>query len=462
MYALHERLAELAELSDSRPDPGTASAAETRGRRYAHRRRLGTALTSLVCAVALVAIAAASLLTSRDRVEPAAPGAARGLPEEIFEPSRWLEGTEDSPPGPLSLLISTERGTWTGTVPGVVGVSATTGVYRFLDLPRAAPGEEVALSPDGNHVAFWATGPTTRSANTTSEGTGPVAAVAVFDTVTGETVRHEIVTDHGLAPDSFIWQDSDTLLLGFGVYLGGDGDSEMAQSSSNDHTWHRWVVGTPAPVAAGLPPGADVVDAATGKVLMTTASGGFVVSDQVTGAERLFSVGSDFSTPPVLDDTGRRIAYVAGRSSRPGISGSNPNRIYVATITGALSRDGAASPPGLDRRMLPNNGRTNDVLGWVDDSTIAVARSEMGEGADLGHAAIDLVDVATGESRQLVISKGYPQLPGGSIATDLLAAPSIAAPEPPRPWDPRVTTGLVLLVLVMGLLGLGWRRSVRA
>jgi hypothetical protein len=246
MQTLHERLAELAEVSERRPDPGTARAAAARGRSYHRRRLVGTVATLVTCAAALAVIAGVAVSRSADEVEPAPDDAPTGMPTELYEPSPWLPGTGDTPLGVLAAILPAERKTWTGADEGLVGVSATTGAYRFLDLPDLVPQElsSAAISPDGRHVAYWTTGDTRLSPDTDS---GPVAGVAVYDSTTGEVTRHDVETDHGLAPDGLVWADRETLLLGYGQYRGGDADPLMDQSFSTFASWFTWRVGDAAP-----------------------------------------------------------------------------------------------------------------------------------------------------------------------------------------------------------------------
>jgi hypothetical protein len=55
-------------------------------------------------------------------------------------------------------IAKADRATWTGKHPAVVGISATSGEYEFLDLPGAdLEHGDVVLAPDGHHLAYWLT-----------------------------------------------------------------------------------------------------------------------------------------------------------------------------------------------------------------------------------------------------------------------------------------------------------------
>ena len=66
----------------------------------------------------------------------------------------------DGPSGSLVTVITAPRKTLLHTTSGLVGVTASTGTYGFLELPDDAalsPGvdDQFALSPDGRRLAFW-------------------------------------------------------------------------------------------------------------------------------------------------------------------------------------------------------------------------------------------------------------------------------------------------------------------
>jgi hypothetical protein len=112
-----------------------------------------------IAAVALVVLGSATWLRSPAAVEPLPADTPGGMPDRLYPASEWLPGTDDA--GPLhqiAALVPHARGTWTGMDDGqVVGVSATTGEYRFVDLPGLVSDEfldQRSLSPDGRYVAY--------------------------------------------------------------------------------------------------------------------------------------------------------------------------------------------------------------------------------------------------------------------------------------------------------------------
>ena len=193
MSTLHQRLGDLA---GSAPAPPPDPDLWDRARRYHRRRRVGTAAVAAACVLAVVALVGLDSWQRSPRIEPAAPGAQPALPARFFEPSPWLPGTNGQPMGTLAALIESRRESALslGARPGVVGVSATTGEYRFLDLPDDAHevGAGYALSPDGTKVAYWLTGGTTGTPQTAGGQSLTVAGVAIWDAETGEVTRHEV------------------------------------------------------------------------------------------------------------------------------------------------------------------------------------------------------------------------------------------------------------------------------
>ncbi|MCW2852448.1 MAG: hypothetical protein JWM84_2112 [Nocardioides sp.] len=448
MQTLHERLAELAELSEQRPDPGTAAMAAARGRAYRRRRLVGTAATLGASAAALALIAGISLSRSAGDVEPAPAGAPTGMPRELYEPSPWLPGTGDEPLGTLAGLVVADRASWSGTERGLVGISATTGAYRFLELPSAAAVHltSAAISPDGGHVAYWTTGGTRLSPDT-----DPVTGVAIYDAATGDVVRHPVETDHGLATEELTWADDATLLLGYGQYRGGLADPQELQGSSTFAAWFTWRVGDSEPAPAPFDNGTDVGRAASGRVLEDGPPRAVV--DLATMSRETVRIGSDFSQSPVPDLDGTALAWVAGGTRRDPGGGSNPNRVYVASLA---TRDAAGR---VERRLVPGSGKTFDVLAWTDRTHVALLQRV---GTSLDRTRIAVVDVRTGKSDTVTTGELGTTFAPGRVATDLLSHPPIAAPEPPSPWDPRVSTGLAATVLLTaaGFL-IVWRRRAR-
>lgn len=442
---LVRRLADLGE--DGLRGTGLASPAEMweRGLRYRRRRRRGTAV---VVAATVLALGGLLSLVEVQRPDPAPVAPAESspaLPDRTWEPSPWLPGTDDlGPPGPLAMVIEADRGGWPGGHRGLVGVSAATGEYRFLDLPdRATDGGGFALSPDGRRVAYWATGETAGTPHTLEGPGGPAVGAAVYDTTTGEVSRLDIPTRHGLSTENPLWVGGRLVLSSLQWRAGHDGD-EMLQGSANRPETRIW-----DPTTGDVESLGDAVDAgwatASGELLLASVGSGHVLADLGTRPVTLGRLRFDrpSSSRAVVDAGGRRIALVPGNRS-PG------------PLSAGLALEGRVS---LSR--VPGRADVRQPLAWIDDSTVGVTlldtRTRSGPAFRL--AVIDTVD----GSRRVVTELAGPVsgLWGQWVATDLLGQPTRAGVEPPRPWDPRVTTGSGVLLLGGGVGAVvWWRRRV--
>lgn len=439
MTTLHDRLAELAEDA---PPGGPVPDLWVRGRRYRRRQRVGALGIALTAVVALVAIA--GLDWQRSAPEPAPAGGPAGLPDQVWSPSPWLPSAER--PGQLVAVTAARQGGWFGDRAAVVGLSATSGAYAFLDLPDAdLEHGEVALAPDGSHLAYWLTGRTT---DTPSSASGPIVGVAVYDTATGETARHWIPTGHGLNPDFLVWADADTVVFSAGQIRGGDDDPDMDQSSSSFGTVTSWALGgEPRPVR-GVDAGASLLGAGHGQILLDTGS---------SGARRGHPL-VDLADPGTADYLHFRGASIRiGTLHFAAVDGSG----RVALVPGSRNPHTVHAGPSGSLREIPGTDRTFGVVDWLDADTIVTLR-RTGPEID-GRSGLYRVAVATGDSEELV---RFPvDTYGGSwqFATDLLGAPSIDGVKPPAPMDPRVTAGLSIGVCLAAAAALVlWRRRVRA
>jgi hypothetical protein len=106
------------------------------------------------------------------------------------------------------------------------------------------------------------------------------------------------------------------------------------------------------------------------------------------------------------------------------------------------------------------------IVGWADDSHVAVVNQVSplglpGTGSADARYTLDRVDVRTGEVVQ-VADVGNLGESWIAFASSMLDAPSRELPAPPEPLDPRLETGLVTGVLVLGGIALVlWQRRVR-
>lgn len=444
MSTLHDRLADLAQEA---PTPAAAPGAPTglweRGRRYRRVRRAGTLA---VLGAAVVVLALLGSITWQRAAPPVQPaGGPVGLPDRVWNPSPWLPSTDR--PGQLVAMATAEEGSWTGTRTGVAGISATTGEYTFVDLPDAAldVAQDPVLAPDGRHVAYWVSGETT---GTPLSRSGPVTGVAICDLESGRVDKHWIRTAHGVRPDFLTWADETTVVWSAGQIDGGDDASLEDQSTGRFGVVESWSLGgRPSPVP-GAQPGAELLNAAHGRILVDTGSSRpgrqyRLLDLHHPAATRHLGVpesaGSTNGLPFVsLDQSGRRMALVPGSRT--------PGKVK-------------AGPVG-DLRVVPNTRGTFGVADWPDADTIVTLRRVRDH--SLTNAGLYRVSIPTGRSTRLV---SFPRLSfggGWQFATDLLDAPSVHADRPPRPLDPRWVTGAAVATVLAAVAGLVlWRRRVR-
>ena len=440
---LLEGLRDLADTAPlAAPDPGLWDVA----RRYHRRRRTGSLGIALVMVLAALGILGLGWQRAGDGPQPAAPGAAPALPTRLVTPSPWLLGTDDEGAlGPLAVVMTAERGSWTGTERSDVAVSALTGEYRFLDLPdRADITEVVALAPDGRHLAYWYTGPTTGVPN---QPAGPVAGVAVYDTSTGEVQRLPVPTAHGLAPQELVWADPERLVLGYGQWLSGRPDSRIGGVSRNTEGLLVWQPSSEQGVDT-------VLDARSYSMVQASNGDGILLVDldrseavvRLDGPQTLTEFNGLADGLQVnstaIDASGTRLAGPWGNR--------NPNDVRIARVRGGRL---------VDRSVVPGSARTFRVNAWLDDDHIAIT-GRFGAGYD--RAALSRVDVRTGESTLMTRFPVGTYGGDAQFATGLLATPTVERPDPPRPIDPRLLTGLSVGVVLAGLGALlAWRRRVR-
>jgi hypothetical protein len=296
--------------------------------------------------------------------------------------------------------------------------------------------EDVQLSPDGRHVAYWLGGDTTDTPNTRS---GPITGVAVYDVTTGEVSRHWIPTPHGLRPDFLAWADADTLVFSAGQLVGGDDDSEMAQATSRFATPTMWRLGEEPMPVPGARRGVGLEGAAHGWVLLEHL---LIKLDEPRRARRI-------EYPEPAGAVGSMHFVALGPSGQ------------IATVPGTRNPGGVVAGPADRVRPVADSDGTWGVVDWIDADTIATLR-RLGSLRHGWSTALYRITLATGASQELV---RFPdECCGGSwqFATDLLDAPSVEGVEPPSPMDPRATAGLSIAVVVAALGALVvWRRRVR-
>ena len=318
----------------------------------------------------------------------------------------------------------------------MVGVSATTGEYRFLDLPDLvaesddpfASTVEPALSPDGRSVAYWLG---------QADHPDRVGGFAVYDTVSGEVTRHEVDSDLGLSADGLQWLDKDIVLVTFGkvVEIRDDGGAAQGIRSrlwtpSSDLLTD--VKGNPSlwkvsPLDSGF---ADLGSNALR--FWDRDTGERVARTPVTGGQDLQEIA--------VDPSGRTVVAVKQTSS------TITSRLFVGRVAATV-----------DLQPLRAEVELWEPLGWQDEQHV-VARGVV-PGTDNRVAAVFSVDVRTGAATELVREAreswgAYPQ-----YAADLWDRPTVGRPGPDEVLDPRLRAGgAAALVLVLGGLALLVRR----
>jgi len=443
----------LRELAD-RPQPaGGTDAADLwqRGRRRVHRRR---AIAAGIAAVALAVVGIGTLVVPEPVVVmPAGEVHTPGFPERLYSPSKWLASTDDQGPlGQLALVSTAGRGSRLG----VFGVSATTGEYRFLDLPGWVEGSPTSLAPDGKHVAYWTTGRTLKAPypDPELEGLGAdqaIAGMAIYDTVSGAVQRTKLLTTHGMRGQQLFWIDSAT------VYF-GDWQLKTRTGSSRSQF---------LAVSVGEPK-ARYVDVTTAAMIdgYRNADGSILAPREDALADGLTWDNSRGQAPgaggspsvrlpaklPEKYATGGTVSYgyVARAGTRVVVTVDAAGRLSNPVLVGDIDWDGMVA-----RLRVAGHGFENArVLGWHDDHTLLAYGTDRNVGI---LASIDVRDGAvTTISRD---RRGWAT--DLSPATDVLRGELVPGREPPTPMDPRLRNGLVVaggLALAGGALWLARRR----
>lgn len=434
----------LHDLADGRPAAVPPPDLWRRGVRRRRRVRVvaaGVTVAAVATGVLLTTVGLDAVRTS-DPVPVDTPGAG-AIPDRLHTPSPWLDGTEDEPPGALAVIAGAERRAgWRGTVVnGWVGVSASTGEYRFLDLPGAAAPEDdwyeadPVLSPDGRAVAYWLAHP---------ENAGWVGGWAVYDTVSGDVARHRVGSRLGLASETLAWTEAGTVLVEYSVVTdrGGDG------FGSRGRPMVLWSPETgeveepeddPAPVSSVWP---------TGHGFATVDGKKVVLRDAVTGRTDL---RLEVRTSRDVND-GTVNADVTAVAFLPQTPDSSVRRLLVGEIPADV--DVGVVPTA----MLPVDLDLHQLIGWQDTHHVLV-RGALRTPGDR-HAAVYAVDVRTGAHELLVRETRDSWIGSPDYADDLWARATASRPAPDRAYDPRLV--VVAGGLVAGALALRVLRRRRA
>jgi hypothetical protein len=423
----------LSRLAESADVPAPPRQLWERGVRRRRDRRGGLVVFALLVLVLVVSGVGPLWQRIEAPLMPAgAPAGRPGIPRTLYTPSPWTAGTDAAGPiGPLAVIGQAPRHmTWFQAPYEVYGVSATTGTYRFLDLPDfsvsggADSTPEVALSPDGRHVGYWVEGDAPKP-SPYSEGK-PVVGFASYDTVTGKTIEHRVPSLRGLGPESLVWVSRSTLMLNFGYTVKNGG----ARSS-------HAVLWTPSDGRVQRVPGAVFVDPAFPNGYYGQFAGLHGI-DLWTGTElhprTLKTTGCPYPDDLAVSPDGFRIA------------------LRCTTHTAAV---GSIDSGSVRVRTIPEprNGHGYlDVLGWKDPSHVLLYLIVPPNAG----GRLATIDVRSGAIRILG------RRPGMSYATNLWSEPLVQGHKPAFALDPRwVFSGAVGAVLIGLLVWLTVRKTAQ-
>jgi hypothetical protein len=429
MTTLRDRLADLAEDAPAGSRPPDHWRA---GRRRARRLRIATAGTVLVAA-ALVGIGS-SLVVTRVQAgpEPAGSGTKTVLPDRFFEPSSRLP-VAHHPPGQLIAASPWYRESWTRwtgwNTYGVMAISATTQAYSFLELPGwlqdNGTNSSWALSPDGRHIAYWYQD----DPDVDQSLSGNAQGLAIYDTESGELVRHDFDSAYGVQPVPLAWAgravltqrldiDKDPSVARRVGSVAVDVDSGELSQVSDPHQLLDKLVGSALP---------DGTLALGGGMQWFPLRG---VSDLTGPALTRADIGQHeiAANMASLSPGGQWLALGGDVAERPNqtVSGLRAGRVLPGVTK-------LAAVPGWTRDYaIP--------LGWRDDHTLVVE-------SQAGLTTVDL----TADNIEPIAALDLRLNVTLSFASDLLDSPVVRAKEPPRPWKPQVVflvaavpTGLLL------------------
>lgn len=421
----------LEELAREAPSGGEAPGQVwRRGRRVARTQRIGTIAIAAVACVLLIALGTATWQQGTD-VEPATDtGTGSFLPSRFHEPSPHLPGTDSvGPLGPLIATFDAPRKGWFGSTDGLVGVSAETGAYAFLDLPHAtAPYiREAELSPDGRHVAYWTTGEVDNPIPALEGAT--VNGYAVYDTVTGEVVTQRPSTERGIGHGTLIWFDSTHLGVKFGQM------QDCCGSSSPRSLIFDLITSETSAISTSLTTLDTASTTGVGTVIVQGDDPVIIEADGTTAPAQIPVTGTlvNGSQSLALTPDAKRVAAIFGDSL--------PARISVKNV----DDDGDGDP-------VP--GSYLGVISWLDETHVAALKHNRAQ------SGVDVVAVDVRDGSTEVLSA---YVNTARLAINLLDSPVKDQPAPPRPWSPwvpTITAGTTLAVAALAIFA--WRRRARA
>ena len=435
-----ERLATRA--APSTPPEGLWS----RGLRRHRRRRAAAVAGATLAAVLVGTLAAVAVQSVRSASAPVAgSGAVAAIPTRVDAPSAWLPAADPtSPIGPLAVVLGAERKSLVGgSENGLVGISARTGTYRFLDLPDQSPdggdSEDVALSPDGRWIAYW---------QASSARPIDVVGAAAYDTRTGAVRRLPLRSRLGVFPMSLSWIDEDRLLVGWAAVDRVSGDTSSG-STQPSRLWEpaggARTVGRRLTELTGFRPAPGGLSASDGTAV-ELLDGGLRTSER--HPLRLLQDQSLLGDVAVTET--RDVALVVADAEE------GRNKLLTGRLHAEqLPRDGRGPAP------RPPELRPVDVGTLVPEAVLAApdARHLL----VLGHVGtttrgVYSVDLPTGTSRRVMTVPSQVFGADVAFASDLWERPPVQRLGAPWTPDPRLvalSTGAVVL------LGFTWWRRRR-
>lgn len=450
---------ELARLAEEAPPSAPPGGLWERGIRRRHRRRVlaaGVATTAIVLGAAVAPVGLDVLRGPRP--VPATPGSSAALPEQLYVADPRTPGTaEEGPLGRLAVILGAERhrGFWGRYENGTVGVSATTGEYRFLDLPdrvvegdRWLNGAEPVLSPDGRHVAYWLRHP--------DEPTW-VGGYAVYDTVSGEVVRREVPGERGVLSQELAWTGPDALVVQYAV-VSMRGTSSMASRTQAPVMW--W------PDRHQTYPLESLGDREISAISPTRSGFGVFSGSRLSLANRHGSVSG-----PEGRSLPGAVRFVRGQvgHDRATLSPDARTVVLLPQSAALLSRrllvgavevagDQVGRGPDVRPRPLPVGLEMVDLLGWKDAEHVVVRGVRPGTAGT--RASAYSVDVRTGEHEPVIDEHPGNWAPRADYADVLWARSPLPRPAPGDVLDPRVPAGGAAAALVLAVVALRrWRRA---
>lgn len=452
--------------------PAAAGAVWRRARRS--RRRDVVAAVSVSVVILLVGGLVVGLLGSGLRsTPPTAPAYGDGrlaIPNQIWVPSPWTPGTADAGPiGPLALIATAPRHTswWHTEQNALFGVSAKTGQYRFLDLPRLSSrsGVDPVLSPDGRYVAYFMSG---HPSGTLVQS--DVTGLAIYDTMSGGAAFHTVATVHGLSADSVTWNGSSTRVVAtFGQYVTQPGTSYgkpplVANARTGKASRLSLAAGNlleDGAAAGPVPTGVGVVSQdATSLVTLNLRTGDVVrYRFPLSGKPRVSPSG-----PPLEDPAGFRLIFMG----QPNSSGPGP-KVYLASLPSDAPVHLPPNAPQLNPSLTPlKTGQPFVVAveGWTATGRLLIEQWPLGTHRYSSVPQIYSVGLTDGAPRLAIrLHAHQPAWISPSFASDLVSRALVAATPPAVPRDPRLVPGIGLGVLValalLWYIVAGFRRLAR-